>query len=603
MLVQWLKENNPGKFTANDYFVTGSEITIPDGEFSVVRIIGYELPGVAVSDGEIEVDGNWPEFSNPEWLEDGEPKGKMARGRTVTLHCEVRHLDDGETVRFSIYRGEGENPVAETEAEVAGGHVRAEWVVDAGDGDTGDTEDEGSGAPPELTFVAEHGGVAGSVSPILEVVENQLEFSNLEWRMGGEQIGEAALRRTVTLHCDVENLDDGETVTFDIYRNDEEAPFAGVEAEVAGGHAEAEWEVAFGGGDENPEAQAPGSSELVFTVRHGEVVSDPGPTLEVGNRSEFLIAIDPGHFVGTGDRRTPQMPNLVLNNNGNLEPNWDGLTSRLRVNPQRPIENGSATPTITTPEGVVDIFLPDGVTTPSGWNVSADRDNPAHGVVDGVPARERIQMREWEFNNDVAVRLIALLEDRGYSVLNVAPQDDPRMTGAEASEIDHRISNGVGNPRRTSRANNYGLDATTFNTFGRQANFYLSIHANAAPFPANEFSQPNGIETFFQPLSVSTSAVSQRCAAIIHDRLIGMGRGYGQSDRHLTAGFRSLDVHVLTATRMAAVLTESAFFTNFREAILLMDDTFRQRTAQALSDAIDEIYGLWRDNPESFRRD
>jgi len=36
----------------------------------------------------------------------------------------------------------------------------------------------------------------------------------------------------------------------------------------------------------------------------------------------------------------------------------------------------------------------------------------------------------------------------------------------------------------------------------------------------------------------------------------------------------SLERIIMNATHMPAVLTESGFFTNFREAILLMDDTF-----------------------------
>jgi len=46
---------------------------------------------------------------------------------------------------------------------------------------------------------------------------------------------------------------------------------------------------------------------------------------------------------------------------------------------------------------------------------------------------------------------------------------------------------------------------------------------------------------------------------------------------------------------MPTVLTEHGFFTNFRDAILLMDDGYRRGSAAALASAIDEIYEKWRE--------
>jgi len=312
--------------------------------------------------------------------------------------------------------------------------------------------------------------------------------------------------------------------------------------------------------------------------------SEPYPVyFDMDDPSDFLIAIDPGHFIGTGARRTPQMPNLILDENDNLTPDWESVTSSMATGLTAPR-------TITTPNGEVTIFTPRGITTPSGWNVSAERANPAHGVIAGVPERERIQMREWEFNNAVASRLIRLLENTGYSVLNVAPINDPRMTGpvtAIRDPAENGVQNGVSNARRIRRANNTAPDQ---NSFGRPADFYLSIHANAFD-EANVFTDntttARGLETIIHPNNRNTP--SEDYAKII-DRHAGE-LGYNQPIRDM----KFFNFEVVRDTVMPAVIYESGFMNNFTDAVLLMDGAYRQRTAEMLSNAIDEIYELWRE--------
>ena len=318
--------------------------------------------------------------------------------------------------------------------------------------------------------------------------------------------------------------------------------------------------------------------------------------------SEFLIAVDPGHFIGTPARRTPQMPNVIEDDEGNLQLCWEGLTSDLAEGLARP-----SFETI-TPDGIVTIVTEDGVVTPSDWNVSAERENPAFGIP-GESQMERIQMREWEFNNAVATHLIELLNNRGYSVLNVAPEDDPMMDVGSVSGND----NGVSNTIRVNRANYNGSDASTFNTFGRAADFFFSIHANAdGAAEINRevrlFTSAHGLETFHQPSNATTAnshETSLEYARIIHRHLINNGREYGLVDRQ-RVGMRNppgpqphSGTFVLTGTTMPAVLIEAGFFTNFREAVLLMDETYRRRVAIYMFNAINEIYELWREEQES----
>ena len=332
---------------------------------------------------------------------------------------------------------------------------------------------------------------------------------------------------------------------------------------------------------------------MIFEGIHDYTVYD--------DRSEFLVAIDPGHFVGTVNRRTPEMPDLKPDDSGDLVPDWGSVGSKLWVNREKPGEDGTAPPTVTTPEGVCNVFTYAGIATPSGWNVSDTRKNPAYGVLAGVPETERIQMREWEFNNAVAKHLIGLLKERGYSVLNVAPENDPKMRGIGIDNDD----NGVGNTRRASRANNKGHDAATFNTFGKKADYYLSIHANAFPTnPLNRFSQPNGTETYYQselidaednPPSRSKYEDYDRSkfyADIIQRNLCA--NGYGQKNRTVKRPLGRWTV--LFDVEMPASLAEVGFFTNFTDALLLMDDAYRIRTAECLANAVNEIYQHWKEN-------
>jgi N-acetylmuramoyl-L-alanine amidase len=344
-------------------------------------------------------------------------------------------------------------------------------------------------------------------------------------------------------------------------------------------------------------------------------------SVERNPRSEFLIAIDPGHFIGhgghsiTGSRRTPQMPDLMRDGNGNLVPDWSSVSSIL--NPRTDIVS-LAPSVIPTPDGDVNIFTANGIVTPIGYNVSTSRKNPAFGVIPGGQETERIQMREWEFNNAVAKYLIELLETKGYSVLNVAPEHDPRMTGAypQPGRDTSNLDNGISNTNRVNCANNSGElgRGRELNTFGRKADYYLSIHANAGG-PANVFTggqnnvDANGIETFYQSERLSASdnlperpsnsvfrnaALSKKYADAVHEELLA--NGYGQYDR--TVKRHWLRLNTLFDVEMPATLIESGFFTNFADAILLMDEAYRKRTAECLLNAIDRIYENWREGRE-----
>jgi len=133
----------------------------------------------------------------------------------------------------------------------------------------------------------------------------------------------------------------------------------------------------------------------------------------------------------------------------------------------------------------------------------------------------------------------------------------------------------------------------------RRADFCLSIHANAAGNRHNVFfgGPPNigghGIETLYQPSTSATHSISRDYADIVQRHVYNFGKKYGQIERSLRI-YPSSATSLLTSTLMPTVLTEHGFFTNFREAILLMDDAYRRGSALALANAIDEIYAVWK---------
>jgi len=299
-------------------------------------------------------------------------------------------------------------------------------------------------------------------------------------------------------------------------------------------------------------------------------------------RSEFLIAIDPGHGWQRTGNTTPQMPGIHAGEN-DLILEWESRPNR-RITPaaRRRIREQIH-------DGIITLRPALGVVSPSG--IAAF---PAAGSA----------MLEREFNTVVSDMLIELLSADGFSVINVAPDSDPRIhTNADQG-------NGVPNSWRVDYANN-----TIANPFGRPANFYLSIHANAhavnTDYPAGQnevrndagvvegntaewrgaFTSGDGIETFYNgEFELLQGATRINYGQIIQNHL--MNNGYQQRNRRTE---QTTAFEVVRRTTMPAALIEAGFMTNLREATLLMDTNYRQKTAYQLYRAICKIYDLWKD--------
>jgi hypothetical protein len=98
-LVKWLKRNNVGKINlADEYFITGSTITVPADECSIACIIGTELYGTVVSHGRFGVTATNKRPLKPSEINDFiNTVGDSYRGVPVNLNI-VRVVEQSPTV-------------------------------------------------------------------------------------------------------------------------------------------------------------------------------------------------------------------------------------------------------------------------------------------------------------------------------------------------------------------------------------------------------------------------------------------------------------------------------------------------------------------------
>ncbi|GED71437.1 hypothetical protein BRE01_51390 [Brevibacillus reuszeri] len=106
----------------------------------------------------------------------------------------------------------------------------------------------------------------------------------------------------------------------------------------------------------------------------------------------------------------------------------------------------------------------------------------------------------------------------------------------------------------------------------READLFLSIHANAAPSAT-----AGGTETFYY------NANSKTFAEVVHKHLQG-------ATKFQDRGVKASGFYVIKNTNMPAVLTETGFLSNPTENAQLMNPAFQDKIAKALVAAIREYY-------------
>ncbi|MFC3886041.1 N-acetylmuramoyl-L-alanine amidase [Bacillus songklensis] len=158
-------------------------------------------------------------------------------------------------------------------------------------------------------------------------------------------------------------------------------------------------------------------------------------------------------------------------------------------------------------------------------------------------------MKENEFNRRVVALLYVELKRCGFRILLVAPTGEDIPLGT-----------------RVKRAN----DA--------KADFYLSVHANAA---GGMWGKAEGIETY-----AGKTEASKRAARILQRYLI---QGTKLKDRGIKDGSW---LYVAKYTNMPTVLVECGFMDNRREAELLRSEAYRQECAVELARGLCEYFSV-----------
>lgn len=166
--------------------------------------------------------------------------------------------------------------------------------------------------------------------------------------------------------------------------------------------------------------------------------------------------------------------------------------------------------------------------------------DPGHGGSD-PGAIGPSGLREKDVVLDISLKLRDMLKQKGYTVV-MTRTNDVYLTLSQ----------------RVSVSNSSGAD------------FFLSIHNNSFTNPTS-----NGTETF----SYQSSGLGADVARKIQSELVS---AHGLTNR----GFKTSSFYVLKYNNIPSALAEIAFISNPYEESLLANNAFRQKSAQAMADAI-----------------
>ena len=185
-------------------------------------------------------------------------------------------------------------------------------------------------------------------------------------------------------------------------------------------------------------------------------------------------------------------------------------------------------------------------------------------------------LREKNVNLAIARELRTALLARGYRVL-MTRDSDRTLRVKDASTWNYRASADRWAFARDFKTGYVGgiprddLQARVDYANARGADLFISIHANGSVSRASR-----GTETFASPRDY----LGRRLSVQVNREIV---RATGLRDR----GAGTADFYVCRWSNMPAILVESAFISNPREAYLLKQTWFRRRMGQAIARAVD----------------
>lgn len=169
---------------------------------------------------------------------------------------------------------------------------------------------------------------------------------------------------------------------------------------------------------------------------------------------------------------------------------------------------------------------------------------------------------EYEFNNDIAVKLKARLEEHGITVF---------LTNSTPNGVDIAL---------TTRANKANIK---WNSLGKPSNaIFVSIHGNAS---TGAWANARGVEVYH---AKNASSKSKKLASLLTNQIYkdvkAIDSGFKQR------GVKSSNFTVIYKTNMPSVLIEHGFYDN-KEDLLLMQNK-RNIFVEADCKAICDFFGI-----------
>lgn len=177
--------------------------------------------------------------------------------------------------------------------------------------------------------------------------------------------------------------------------------------------------------------------------------------------------------------------------------------------------------------------------------------DPGHGGTD--PGAQGNGLNEKDLTLDISLRLRSILINQFENV---------EVKMSRESDISKSLS------QRTNEANAWGAD------------YYLSIHINAASSPAQGYE-----DYIYNGLSDSSQTAKYR--EVIHGEVVKM-------NQLIDRGMKKANFHVLRESAMPAMLSENGFITNAHDSALMKQAAWRQDVAQGHANGLAKAFNLQR---------
>lgn len=169
------------------------------------------------------------------------------------------------------------------------------------------------------------------------------------------------------------------------------------------------------------------------------------------------------------------------------------------------------------------------------------------------------RLLEWEFNRDVASRLLALLKGKGMDALRIVTEDHDVPLATRSRVV---------------------------NSYARQGPCLLvSIHADAAGCDS-KWHTARGLSAHVDP-------AASRKARDLARWVVDMGRKAGLAGNRAvpTCGYWTAAkprLHILHRTSCPAVLVECGFMDNKEDCAMLLSEQWRDKMAKAIAEAVEK---------------